>query len=275
MDTAALIAEAFEHYTLLPVGQDSKACLVRHWNTKEFTKSHLLSHARGGGNIAARVGLTRSGVQVLVIDRDARDLESWRFLREYGLCRSAMQTETASGNWHLWFRLTEARADLRSRIKFVVAGRKLPIDVKATGYVLLPGSRIDGREYRFRAGKGFRRPEELEPVSASFLELLREQTREPIGASAASVLAAAGAVGKRARRIVCPERYVLRIASVQGENGSAALVRCVTVLRDCGWDRDRILRFVRDVWNPACARPPWSESEIEYAVKRHVPGGER
>lgn len=274
MDALALIAEAFDHYHLLPVGRDSKACLVRHWNTMAFGKDHLLQHARRGGNIAARVGMTRSGIQVLVVDRDARDLESWRFLQEHGLHRSNMQVETASGNWHLWLRLEEAREDLHTRIKLLIGGKRLPIDAKATGYVLLPGSKIGGREYRFRDGKGFKRPEELEPVSESFLELLSEQTRGQETRSAAPVEEEVRAVRARARRIACPERYVLRIESVQGSNGSAALVRCIAVLRGCGWDRDRILAFVRDVWNPACARPPWSAPEIEYAVNRHVPGGE-
>lgn len=272
MDAHALIEEAVDHYDLLPVGKDSKACLIRHWNKKVFDKDELLHHARRGGNIAARVGMTRSGVQVLVIDRDARDQESWRFLREHRLHRSTMQVETASGNWHLWLRLEDAREGLRTRIRIVVGDTALPIDLKATGYVLLPGSTIGGREYRFRAGKGFKRPEELEPVSASFLELLRERARERErpAATPASVTRAARA---GVRRVVSPERYVMRIESVQGRNGSAALVRCIAVLRDSGWDRLRILQFVSAVWNPACARPPWSESEIEYAVNRHVTGG--
>jgi hypothetical protein len=82
-----------------------------------------------------------------------------------------MQAETASGNWHLWFRLPEGIAELRTRIGLL----SLPIDVKATGIVLMPGSSIGGKEYRFRDGRGFKRPEDLVLLPESLLALVTEQ----------------------------------------------------------------------------------------------------
>ena len=266
MDAATLIEAAFDHYALLPVGKDSKACLIRHWNRREFSKDHLLHHARRGGNIAARVGITRCGIRVAVIDRDARDAATWRILQRHGLHRANMQTETASGNWHLWVRLAEEIEGLSTRIRLVVDGEKVPIDVKATGYVLLPGSVIDGREYKFRSEKlGLKRPEELMPLPASFAELLTERPKVTV-----MIARAAGPVRARASRIVCPEKYVLSIESHQGSNGSAGLVRAVSVMRDAGRTPAETLEYLLTVWNqPPRVTPPWSSREVEHAIRRH------
>ena len=178
MDVAQFITEACEHYDLIPVGPDSKATLVK-WKDRRFSKDQLLFHARRGGNIGARVGMTRSGIQVLVIDRDGRDMESWKAVQRYGIAhRSNMVAVTASGNAHYWFRLEKAVEDLHTKIRLLVEGKKLPVDVKATGYVLLPGSKIGGKEYRAKEGKGLKKPAELNPLPASFLELLAKPAIE-------------------------------------------------------------------------------------------------
>jgi hypothetical protein len=249
-------------YSLVPVGKDSKVSLTR-WNVLEFCRREILDHVHRGGNVAAKVGPTRDGTQVIVIDRDARDLETWRFLQEHGLHRSNMQVLTAAGNWHLWFRLTEAAEEMRTKIKLLVEGRKLPVDVKATGYVLLPPSRIDSGEYRFRREKlGLKRPEELQPLPDSMLRLIR---REPVAARPALSRLRGVSRGE----IKNPEAYVLRVESHQGSNGSAGLVRAVCVMRDAGRSAQQTLDYLLSVWNqPPRVTPAWSVQEIEHAIKR-------
>src|SRR5687768_9264078 len=135
----SLLQEAHRHYELVPVGPNSKASLTS-WNERDFGLDEILFHVRRGGTVGVKMGRTRSAIRIVVIDRDSRTRESWDFIRAHKLQRSTMQVETASGNWHLWFRLDDAVEDLRSKIKILVDGERLPIDVKATGYVLLPPS---------------------------------------------------------------------------------------------------------------------------------------
>ncbi len=69
-----------------------------------------------------------------------------------------------------------------------------------------------------------------------------------------------------------PEQYCLRIESVQGQNGSRALVRVVCLLRDAGRSPEQIFEFVKQVWGPACCRPEWSDREIRHCIDRHGTG---
>lgn len=264
MDQLATIVEeaAAAGYSLVPVGKDSKISLTR-WNVREFCKQQLLDHVRERGNVAAKVGATRNGTRVVVIDRDARDAATWRILQKQGLHRANMQTETASGNWHLWFRLDGEIEGVRTKIKLLVEGRKIPVDVKATGYVLLPGSSIDGRQYRFREGKGLKRPEDLLPLPDSMLELIRGE-REP----ETPTLSRRRGVSRG--EIRNPEAYVLRVESHQGSNGSSGLVRAVCVMRDAGRSAQETFDFLKSDWNqPPRVTPPWSVQEIEHAIRRH------
>jgi len=250
-------------YHLVPVAAGGKAAHTR-WAGREFPLDLMLAHARSGGNIAARVGATRTGIQVAVVDRDSRCRETWEFVRSHGLHRSTMQVETASGNWHLWFSVPREVEDLRTRIRLVVRGQRLPVDLKATGYVLLPGSRIGEDRYQFRDGKGLKRPEDLLPLPESFLALVRTP-RPPTVPTAIDT-------GRRPRTgaVRDPERYVLCIGSHQGSNGSAGLVRAVCVLRDAGRTARETCEYLVNVWNrPPRVIPPWSVIEIERAVRRH------
>jgi len=278
----SLLDQAYEHLDLLPVVKGGKACLVRHWNEKTFAKGHLAYHLGQGGNIGARVGLTRSGIRVLVVDRDAKDMDSWKqFVQKHGIAhRCNMVVDTASLNTHYWFRLDRDTEEVRTKIKIAVEGaggerKKLPVDLKSTGYVLFPGSQINGRPYQFREAKGFKRPEDLAALPESVIDVLMSQknispSTEKISASNTNIIPnTAVRVRERATRIVCPERYVMRICSVQGSNGSGALVRALCTLRDSGWDGPRIFDFLVNVWNPACAFPEWSREEIAYAINRH------
>ena len=64
-----------------------------------------------------------------------------------------------------------------------------------------------------------------------------------------------------------PKSYVMKIQSIQGQDGSAALVRAVAVLRDCGWNSEEAFRFLCEVWSPQ-QQPPWSAQEISRCVTR-------
>jgi len=268
MNSHDLIEQAYEHYDLLPVGKDSKACLVRDWHRKTFAKGHLLFHAKQGGNIGAKVGATRSGIRVLVVDRDARDMESWRqFIQKHGLAhRCTMAVDTASGNAHYWFRLDQDTEEVKTKIRLVIEGKKLPLDIKSNGYVLFVGSHIGGKAYQFRDGKGFKPPEGLSPLPGSVIDVLMSQNVER---PEPRIVAGVSTVRTRATAIVCPEKYVLRIPSIQGQHGSGGLVRAICVLRDSGWDGPKIYDFMCNVWNPACAVPEWSREDIARAINRH------
>ena len=141
-----------------------------------------------------------------------------------------------------------------------------PIDIRTDGGVaVLPPSETKRGAYSW-LGAGLNPMAEL-PVAR--VGWTRERTRKKVRAAVAGTCDFPPGVGP----IRNPERYCLRIASVQGQNGSRALVRVVSVMRDAGRTPDQIFAFVKTVWGPACCRPEWSEREIRYCIERQGPKG--
>jgi hypothetical protein len=264
MDATALIAEAFGHYDLVPVGRDSKASLGK-WKDKVFSVRELLYHATRGANVAAKVGRTPGGVRVVVVDRDARDMASWEVLRRHGVARRCnMATVTASGNAHYWFSLEREADALHTRIRLLVEGRRVAVDVKATGYVLLPGSTIGGRAYTFREGKGFKRPGDLNPLPASFLELLKRPRPEaPRVAPAATV----------DRMIERARNYVQAIVARNHSGAHDAAFRCACKIAERVPDFAAAMALYRE-WNLSNAVDedgatpfPFSKRELNHKME--------
>lgn len=262
---AAHIEEAFEHYHLLPVGADSKATLVR-WKDRTFTKEQLLFNARRGGNTGARVGDTPSGIRVCVIDRDDREMESWRTIQRFGIAhRCNMVTVTANGNSHYWFALPDITEELRTRIKFLVDGKKLAIDWKLTGYVLLPGSKLGGKEYRLKDGKGFKRPEDLGPIPESFLDWMNSLTarKEVTNITPAQMTD---------RTVLRVRNYIRHILARNHSSAHGQAYRCACKIADLISDFAMAMQIYRE-WNAGNAVDedgttpfPFSERELEHKM---------
>src|SRR5690242_10907466 len=64
MDEQALLTELHAHYRLVPAGRDSKVSLTR-WNEREWSLGEILHHRGRGGNVALKVGATKTGPPVV------------------------------------------------------------------------------------------------------------------------------------------------------------------------------------------------------------------
>jgi hypothetical protein len=166
---------------------------------------------------------------------------------------------TPSGGLHLGYR-RRMGVVLRNQVKI----RGMDIDIRTNGGLeVIANSRTPEGAYKW-LDTGLRAISELPVANVGWTREKRRRRRPRAGA-----ILAPQDVPPGQGRIRHPEAYCLHVESIQGQNGSKGLVRVVCVLRDAGRAPRQILDFILNVWNPQCARPPWSEAEVLHAVERH------
>ncbi len=131
-------------------------------------------------------------------------------------------------------------------------------------HVVSPGSSIEGKFYDWL--KGPRHFGLLPEVPAQAIAMIREDMQRVVVPKAIPLSSTAGT--NRRPDVKNPRKFAMRIQSIQGQGGSKRLVRCATLLRDCGWAPDAIYSFMVSEWNLQ-AVPPWSEAEIARVIARH------
>jgi hypothetical protein len=146
--------------------------------------------------------------------------------------------ETAKG-FHFHF---EFEGEAKSR-KIVLDGEVIG-DEKKTGYVLWLGSVFKGFVYRIvhdRPLKPF--PEQLFPETKQRKEIIRGKINHV-------------------------RAYLRKVVSVQGQNGSAGLIRAAAICRDAGMSESQATIALLE-WNSGpTVSPPWPHEEIARAVTR-------
>jgi hypothetical protein len=168
--------------------------------------------------------------------------------------------KTPRGGIHLGYRRRQG-AELQNLVK--IKGR--PIDIRTDGGLeMIPPSVTGDGRYEW-LGEGLKPISELPYGNVGWT---RERTRK----RASRTLEVSVDLPEGKGSIRFPEQYCLKIESVQGQNGSRALVRVVAILRDAGRSPEQIFDYVKNVWNPACARPEWSDAEIRHCIERHCTG---
>lgn len=164
------------------------------------------------------------------------------------------RVQTPSGGLHLGYRLRMG-VILNNRVKV----KGLDIDIRTTGGIeVIPPSRTDKGEYRW-LGEGLK---PIAEIPCGNIGWTRKPKKKPQPATTGQLPPGEG-------RIANPEAYCLKIKSVQGQNGSRALVRAVCVLREARRTPEQAFEYLWTIWNPACATPPWSEKELWHAIDRH------
>lgn len=257
-ETALTLIDYGYDLTLLAAG--SKKPWRKGWNERPVPRAEVDYWMR---RFPLNYGVLLRGL--VVLDRDGRSKETTAFLKRHGAL-SAFEVRTRRGT-HLYFRLPDTVREVRTRLKWLGLG----LDVKVTGCVVGVGSVIaaTGWTYRLKARKCLVPKADLPPLPDSLRALL-DAEKSP---SATPTLPFGPPTIARGP-IRHPEAYCLRIASHQGANGSAGLVRAVCVLRDAGRSAHEAFEFLTREWNvPPRVTPPWSEAEIAYAIRRHFHEG--
>jgi hypothetical protein len=171
----------------------------------------------------------------VVIDCDSDGAYGWAMRNG---CRSNMVVRTARG-FHIYFKYKP----MGNRVK--VGGRDL--DIRGDGgYTVVPPSlHPSGIMYSWEAGPVL--PSELPEFP--MIEPLQQQRTLTRG---------------QVRNVTA---YLSKIRSIQGQNGSAGLIRCCAVCRDGMLSPAQTMAELI-AWNQTNAQPPWSVQELAHAVDR-------
>lgn len=218
------------------------------------------------------IAILITGENIAVIDVDNPE-SSWVQANQELLQTTPMVCQSSRG-WHYYFGITEE-----------MNGCKLPDaagDLKTKGVVIAPPSIHPDTEWIYRWISGITRKELLPMLPPELVITPAIDNKTTTIKSIANVMPNTFAgdftvtmnsnASANPRGIKNPEAWCLKVISAQGSNGSGQLVRVVTTMRDCGRTAEETLRFLKEVWNNQCALPPWSDVELEYAVRRHFKG---
>lgn len=216
---------------LIPLSKDSKKPLAgSDW------------HDRASGDPVVQEGWIKKGLNVgflveengrVIVDFDDKEACS-RFMEQYPeLCTVVVETRRG---FHLHF------SGKAKTTKFAFG------DIKGNGYCVFPPSVVEGYQYRFITnGALLSFPPQYFPVIQDVRESAGLLTRGPI----ANV-----------------KSYVMKIQSVQGQNGSSGLIRFIAICRDHGMSESQTLLWLLE-WNKTTnVQPAWPDNDLARATTR-------
>lgn len=161
----------------------------------------------------------------------------------------ANKTVTASGGYHLFFR-TDERHGNRSG---VMDG----IDIRGFGgYVVAPGSAVDGREY-----VGTLPPRSELPLASPQVKALLTRKKDQIDADHESAVELDLPDNLQAAR----DYLAKRDPAIQGEGGDLHTFVTAQHLRELGLEAQTTLNVMLEDWNDRC-EPPWEADDMAVKV---------
>ena len=209
--------------------------------------------------------------RLLVIDVDIKGNSggdrAWKFLRaELQLEDPGMVVQTPSGGRHHYYSLDGTTDPVQSSASRIAPG----IDVRsAGGYVLAPGSIVDGRPY---TGDTWLSADAVPPVQPLLVQRAREGSGNAGLSGSGSMALAEGLEDwdlpsniERARVFLKKEIGAGQVA-IEGQGGGDFTYRTAAVVRDFGLSENTCFDLlVRSGWNRACD-PPWPVSELDIII---------
>lgn len=176
---------------------------------------------------------------LICIDTDSRDI-AVNVFRE--LPRTSMMTKTPRGGVHFWFKL--GGQVIRPRVK--IGG--LACDLRGeNSYALCSPS------------KGY---EQIGDCDLSQVPIFEPSWLESITSDSSSSRLITR------KKINHVPQYISRVQSVQGQNGSAGLVRAAWICHDANYSEPETLLALQE-WNRGVSvSPPWTDKELVRAVIR-------
>lgn len=231
-------------YSLCPIHHGGKTPLVKWGDIKTTThddvdhwlaKFHLF-------NIAILTG--PSGV--ICLDADTPEAVAW--IRR-NCPRTPMVARTPRGGYHAYYKAVD---ESPPRVNILGMG----LDVRAGRSILTASPSWSSKHKRpWRWEGDIYRPNELPGFPSGLLprEPERVKPRMPIGERRAS------------GGIKDVSRWIMKVKSVQGQNGSDQCFKVACKLVESDMSEDRIWDTLL-YWNSQCAEPPWSEAELRHKL---------
>ena len=227
----------------------TKVPAFRGWQHTDYTEVEL---RRWLDEQDYNVGIMTGG-GLVVVDIDSSDPAKVNWVIDH--CGDTpMKCRTPRGGVHLYYR-TRPGVRFCNRVKI----RGEPYDMRWNGcFVVCPRScNSDGVAYEW-AGP-ILPARELPPLNAS---PLRERQLPPRRHAAMAIEFRTRLLASDIRDLTA---YIRQIPSLQGQNGSAGLMRVCLLLVEHGRSFEAAGQELR-AWNQACAVPPWSERELDHAL---------
>lgn len=267
LDHALALAEQGFH--VFPCAANGKVPLIRDFPTRATRDPEQILRWFAGADRNIGVSTSRFGENdALVVvdvdnkggkDGDARVLALE--LEGYAL-PATLEQETPSGGRHLVYVVPRP---LRQGVDVLGAG----LDIRSRGgYIVGPGSTIDGRAYRQINGHGH-----LAAAPGWLVEKLGVD-RGPAPVRDAAPVPGVDADRARERALAYLPTAPL---AVEGQGGDATTYRVAARLKDLGCTADQALALLTDHWNERCA-PPWPLDDLAakvshaYRYGREQPG---
>jgi hypothetical protein len=252
----AAVAAGIPVFPLLPGEKNPDAELApRGWQSATLDTQQVRAWwtVRPTANVGGAVGL--AGLTVIDLDmkgaNGALSLLDWELAREVQIERPVV-VRTASGGHHIYLRGTT-----RNRASILPG-----VDVRGEGgYVVLPGSIVNGVRYAFVEG-GWHTPLPEAP-SAWVAEVGKPPTKAE---NPMAWLVEADLPENIQRAQTWLRREVERgKVAVEGQGGDLWTVKTAAMLRDFGVSEETALDLLDAEWNPHC-EPPWEREDLARKV---------
>lgn len=224
-------------YRIHPLKPFSKKPCFKEWQKLEVTKADI---PKLWGKTKNNIGLICDGITVVDFDTGLTKAREWytqyrKILKTLVITKRGLHAyfKTSGEEWHG----KHSEGDIRCHGK---------------GYVVVPDSLVtydDGESwlYSFVDGYGLCPPEELPLFRAEYVK--RNQKTQHSKKEISNI-----------------RSYISKVESIQGNNGSAGLVRAAAKCRDAGLNEaESTIELIH--WNQGkTVNPPWSEQEIARAI---------
>jgi len=240
----ALAGKAFKIFRLKP---NAKTPVAKGW--KDEAKADATPWANGQD---LNIGVMCGG-WLLVVDIDMKggvDGEAaWAAL---GIKESPFQIKTPSGGRHLYYFIPDG-VEISNSASKIADG----VDIRGKGgYVVGPGSMIDGVEYTVinTGAKMLKAPKKLLALC------LKSKKRDAKRDQPAGELDTADNLER------ADEYLAVAQESVQGSGGDANAFAVAAKVRDMGVSEGECLDRMLGAWNSRCS-PPWDGAELSVKVK--------
>jgi len=230
-------------YRLVPIRYGGKTPLLK-WKHLESNHDEVDGWLRrfGAMNLAIQTG--RSGI--IGLDADTSEAVGWI---ECHCPRTPMVATTPRGGLHAYFLASDDAPP--PAVNLLGIG----LDVRSRRSMLIAAPSWSAAHQRRWEWRGRIVPASELPVLPG--GLLPKRTRVPTPLPTGEPRAC-GTI----RHVT---RWIMRVDSIQGQNGSRQCFRVACRLVDAGMDWDRAWATLL-AWNDQCADPPWSEKELEHKL---------
>jgi hypothetical protein len=243
-------------FSVFPCAENSKLPALKDFPNKATTDPVQIESWWNGcpKNVAISTSHYGTDEALVIIDVDIKgkkrgDLSLVQLELDGFDLPSTFEVSTPSKGRHLYYRVPKA---LRQGTDVLGQG----LDIRSLGgYVLGPGSIVDGREYTISHAA----------PTAPAPDWLVQRLGQPRSRSNVSTEALANIDPDKAAQRAQAWLAAYAPVATEGQGGDAETFKVAAHLKDLGCDADQALELMQP-WNEKCS-PPWNQDELETKVR--------